>query len=277
MADITSTQNAKVKLVRALQTQIKARRHERMFVVEGFRLLVDALDNDLLPEYVFYMVNETTMAGSSSRLFRRLLDLQVDLLSVTREVMDAVTAVETSPGILGVFKQPTLPVPAKPRLVLILDEMRNPGNMGSVLRTAAASSVDLVILTHNAVDPYNPKVMRGGMGAHFRLPIVHLSWDEITAQYGGLDVYLADSQAVHAYHDVDWGKPSALIMGSEAHGVSAEARRFARKMVTVPMARGMESLNVAVAAGVILFEAQRQYLAASSGPDDSAQKGPAST
>jgi len=137
--------------------------------------------------------------------------------------------------------------------------------------------VDLVILTPNTVDPYNPKALRGGMGAHFRLPIAHLSWDEIRAQYGHLDAYLADSQANSAYHGVDWSRPSMLIMGGEAHGIGTEARRFARQAITVPMAGGMESLNVAVAAGIILFEAQRQRVtSAPKGAHGDAQKGAAS-
>jgi TrmH family RNA methyltransferase len=257
MTEITSTQNERVKLVRALQTQAKARRSEGKFVVEGTRLLADALERGLLPDFVLYTAGDMTLDNPISKVFRRLLNLKATILSVSESVMNEISDVETPPGVLGVFSNPNLPLPEKAGLVLVLDEMRNPGNMGSVLRTAAASGVDVALLTPNTVDPFNPKVVRGGMGAHFRLPLAQLEWTEIMARYGRLDIYLADVGGETFYYDVNWRQPSVIIMGSEAHGPGAMARQVAQA-ITIPMAGGMESLNAAVAAGVILFEVQRQ-------------------
>ncbi len=267
MADITSAQNQRVKLVRALQTQAKVRRQEGKFVAEGARLVGDALDCGLVPEYVLYTRQDETMPHPLADLFRRLLNQGVKILSVSQEVMDTISDLKTPPGLLAVFPQPRLSPPESPRLVLALDEIRNPGNLGSVLRTAVASGVDLVLLSPNTVEPYNPKVLRGGMGAHFRLPLLQLDWAEIAARYGHLAIYLADASGSLSYDAVDWRQPSMIILGSEARGPGQEARRLAQATISIPMAAETESLNAAVAAGVILYEAQRQRAAAREGPE----------
>jgi TrmH family RNA methyltransferase len=118
--------------------------------------------------------------------------------------------------------------------------------------------VEQVILAPKTVDPYNPKVVRGAMGAHFRLPIVALSWPEIAEALAGVHVLLADVRAERAYYEVDWARPSALIIGGEAHGASREARELAAAAIAIPMSGEAESLNAAMAASVILFEAARQ-------------------
>ncbi len=258
MTDITSTRNERVKLVHALQTQAKARRRERRIVLEGVRLLSDALNCGLLPEFVFYLSEETTLDRPAYKLFRRLDEMGVTLFSVSPAVMEHVSDLETPQGVLAVLPQPELPIPESPSLVLVVDEMSNPGNMGSVLRTAAASGVELILLAPNTVDPYSPKVLRGGMGAHFRLPMVQATWQDIALRYGHLYTYLADVDGEMPYYTVDWLRPSMIIIGSEAHGSGSNARQIAGTTVSIPMASGTESLNVAVAAGVILYEVWRQ-------------------
>lgn len=266
MTDITSLQNERVKLAHALQTQAKARRREGKLVVEGVRLLNDALNCGLMPEYVFYLGSEATLDRLAYKLFRRLNDLNAPFLSVSAEVMAHVTDLETPPGILAVLPRPDLPAPESPSLVLALDGINNPGNLGSVLRTAAAAGADLVILAPGTVDPYNPKVLRGGMGAHFRLPLVQATWPDIAARYGHLNTYLAEASGETPYYAVDWLRPSMIIVGGEAHGAGAAARQVAGRTITIPMAAQTESLNAAVAAGIILYEVQRQrHLSAQEG------------
>ncbi len=145
-----------------------------------------------------------------------------------------------------------------PSLILTLDRVRDPGNLGSALRTAAAARVELVLLTPKTVDPYNPKVLRGGMGAHFRLPIEQASWDEIALHHGQMHTYLAEADGEIPYYTIDWLRPSMIIVGGEAHGPGIEARQVAGTSVHIPMAADTESLNASVAAGVILYEVQRQ-------------------
>jgi TrmH family RNA methyltransferase len=142
--------------------------------------------------------------------------------------------------------------------VLILDAVRDPGNLGTILRAGAAAGVQAVLLSPTCVDAYNPKALRSGMGAHFRVPIVEMDWDKIGAYCRALAVYLADAEGDLSHDAVDWSAAWALIIGSEAHGAGSEAERLAQQRVYIPMAAATESLNAAIAAAVILFEAARQ-------------------
>ncbi len=124
---------------------------------------------------------------------------------------------------------------------------------------AAAAGVDLAILAPGCADPYNPKALRAGMGAHFRLPVVEATWAEIAGYCAPLTLYAADAEGEANYDAVDWLKPWGVIVGSEAHGLSADATQLAATRVAIPMAAATESLNAMVAASIILFEAARQH------------------
>jgi TrmH family RNA methyltransferase len=147
-------------------------------------------------------------------------------------------------------------------LALVIDRLADPGNLGALLRSAYAAGVQAVFLTKDTVDAYNPKVLRGAMGAHFQLPVISSSMPAITENLGGLEVWLAEAGKGLAYDQVDWCKPSALVIGSEAHGPRKEVSALASGSVHIPMRAGTESLNAAVAAGVVLFEIARQRGAA---------------
>jgi TrmH family RNA methyltransferase len=172
--------------------------------------------------------------------------------------MKALADTVSPQGVLSVVPFVELAPPPSLSLGLVVDRLRDPGNLGSIFRSANAAGVEQVILAPKTVDPYNPKVVRGAMGAHFRLPIVALSWPEIAETLVGVRVLLADVRAERAYYEVDWTQPSALIVGGEAHGASPEAAGLAAATITIPMHGGAESLNAAMAASVILFEAARQ-------------------
>jgi TrmH family RNA methyltransferase len=177
---------------------------------------------------------------------------------VTDEVMAAMSSTETAPGILATVPMDPLPLPETSGLVLILDALTTPGNMGTMLRTAGAAPVNAVLLAPGCVDVYNPKVVRAAMGAHFRLPFSMLGWPEIVAYCGQNTIWLSEAGADNIYTEVEWRRPSALIIGNEARGASNEARHAAQGSISIPMARATESLNAAAAAAVILFEAARQ-------------------
>jgi RNA methyltransferase, TrmH family len=258
MTTITSQQNERVKLVRALQTQPKTRRSEEKIVLEGVRLINDALDSGAIPAFAFYTAEAAQPDRPTNSVYETLRGLGIDLLEVAPDIMTYVSDVETTPGLLAVFPMPKLEIPAQIRLALILDGIADPGNLGTVLRSAAAAGVDVAILAPNSVDPFNPKVLRGAMGAQFRLPIRRLTWAEIEEHYASMPIYLADAGGDLAYTAVNWRDPAVLIVGSEAQGADDHARRLANSVVHIPMASGAESLNAAVAASVILFEAHRQ-------------------
>jgi TrmH family RNA methyltransferase len=183
-----------------------------------------------------------------------------EVLSVAPHVMQTASDTQTPQGILAVLPIQRLPIPERANFVSILDGVRDPGNLGTILRTALAAGMDAVLLPPGTVDPFSPKVVRAGMGAHFKLPIHTLEWDEIRqiAKSLHLILYLADSSGGQPHHKSDFVSPLALIIGGEAEGAGVEAQGLAASRVHIPMPGEAESLNAAVAAAVLMFEVVRQ-------------------
>jgi RNA methyltransferase, TrmH family len=251
---ISSHTNPKIKFVRRLQAERRFRERERAFVAEGTRWLAEVIHFGLAPHFVLY-----TPTWSNNDYHRSLLpQIAAPTHPVDNQLMNLISDTETPPGVLAVLPMLSRPLPAQLDLALILDQVTNPGNMGAMLRTAAAAGVPAVFLAPGCVDVYNPKVVRGGMGAHLRLAIQESPWPEIAAQTAGLKRYLAAAGGEQSYTAVDWQRPSALIIGSEASGAGREAHNFADITISIPMHAATESLNAAVASGIILFEAVRQ-------------------
>jgi TrmH family RNA methyltransferase len=254
---ITSVANEKVKYVRSLYRR-RNRYRERRFVVEGVRLVREAFRAGIVPALVFYDEGLEAIPGGRELLaeIRKRRDSSISVVS--EQVMKAMADTVSPQGLSAVVPFVELAPPLSPSLVLVIDQLRDPGNLGAILRSANAAGVEQVILAPETVDPYNPKVVRGAMGAHFRLPIVALSWPEIAGALAGVQILLADVRGEQAYYEVDWTKPAALIVGGEARGASRCARELAAVTIAIPMHGGAESLNAAMAASVILFEAARQ-------------------
>jgi TrmH family RNA methyltransferase len=256
-AAITSSSNEKVKYIRSLERRA-ARERERRFVVEGTRLIEEALRAQATPAFALYT---EAFAGrpDGAALLGRLRDAGVLCESIEPRLLAALADTTTPPGILAVVPFAATPAPAHPTLILVADGVSTPGNLGTLLRSAEAAGADLVLLTPQTTDVFGPKVARGGMGAHFRLPLERdLDWPAIAERLRGQTVYVADAGGPLAYDAVDWRRPAALIVGSEAHGPSAEARALADASIYIPMRGATESLNAGVAGSVILFEAARQ-------------------
>jgi TrmH family RNA methyltransferase len=259
---ITSTTNERVKFVRAL-SQRKTRQEKGRFVVEGVRLCEEAFRANAQPEFVFYTAD---IPQRGRDLIVRWHNSGVVCLDVSLGVMKVASDTETPAGILAVLPFVERRLPQPPTLSVIADGLRDPGNCGSLLRTAAAAGADEVLLGPGTVDVYNAKVVRAAMGAHFRLPIAALTWPAIASHLSGVQVWLADAHGELTYTDVDWSAPSALIIGSEAAGASAEAQKLASGRMRIPLYNDVESLNATAAAAVVLFEARRQR-AATPAPD----------
>lgn len=250
---ITSLQNDRVKLAHALQTQAKTRRKEGKIALEGTRLVQDAYERGgHRPDFILY---------EPERADKGLIDMlerqRVNLFPVSAEVMKHLTATEQPQGVVAIFPMPAVTLPPNPTRVLILDDIRDPGNLGTILRTAAAAGVQAALLSPGCVDAYNPKVLRSGVGAHFRIAIAELSWQDIAAYCRETTVYLADMEGDVAYDAADWSAAWSLVIGNEAHGASEAAVKLADKRVYIPMVENAESLNAAIAAAVILFEARK--------------------
>lgn len=252
---ISSAQNQKIKLARALTGRPKERREAGAFLAEGARLVDDALSAGWPFRFVLHTegVNERTQ-----ETLRALEKAGVDVESVSPELFQAISDTETPQGVLAVLMLQPLPVPQNPSFFLIPDQVRDPGNLGTLLRTAAAAGVDAVFLPPETADAFAPKVVRAGMGAHFRLPILALSWEEIRAQIGHHPVYLAEMETARSCWETDFRTPLTLVIGGEAEGATETARKLATANVKIPMPDGVESLNAAVAGAILMFEVVRQ-------------------
>ena len=253
MDTISSPQNKRVRYVKALAKRARLRRGEGKIILEGDRLISDALARGGAAELVLYSPQRADY-GIIAQLQRQACDL----LPVTESLLRQVSDTQQPPGILAVFHIPKPTIAQPCRRVLILDAISEPGNLGTILRSASAAGVELAILAPGCCDVYSGKALRAGMGAHFRLPIVEASWREIAGFCRELAIFAASATVDCAYTSVDWTSDWALILGNEARGLSQAARKLPAREVSIPMAQASESLNVASAAAVILFEAQRQ-------------------
>lgn len=253
---ITSTSNERIRFVRSLY-KTSVRRHEGLFVVEGVRLVEEALDAGVKPELVLVAPEQLDRTPRGQQLHERVRAFNCWL--VTEPVLKALSDTMTPQGILAVLPVPPTPTgPLDSPVVLILDQVRDPGNAGTVLRSAAASGVVRTVAFVNSVDAYSPKVVRAAMGAHFRLDIWEdATWSTLLSRLADRPRWLSVAQGGVPYDRVDWTKNCALILGGEAEGAGPEADAAASGRVTIPMAGSTESLNAAMAGTVLLFEAAR--------------------
>jgi len=252
---ITSTSNARVKWVRALQTRSHARREENLFVVEGIRMAYEVVTTELPVRLVFHTDH---LSEQGRGLVNSLARLGAEVQSVSESVMAASSSTQTPPGLLVVLPIPKLTAPEEASLSLVIDRIADPGNLGSILRTALAVGVESIYLMKGSVDPFNPKVVRAGMGAQLHLPLSYSTPKDIGDQLEDVQLWVAQQGEGLPYYAVDWLDPVALVIGSEAHGASDKLQAQAQGRVHIPMQREVESLNAGIAAAVILFEINRQ-------------------
>lgn len=250
----TSLANERVKYARSLQRE-RARIREKRFIIEGTRSVEEALLAGARPVLAFYTAR-LRESEPGAALLARLEQAAECLLEVTPEVMASMSGTVTPQGVLAVVPIPELPWPAH-GLVVVLDSLRDPGNVGTILRTAWAAGAAGLATSKGTVEPYAPKVVRAAMGAHFHLPMrTGLDAPGLARLLGGRRIILADQAGV-PYWKVDWRGDAALVIGGEARGAEV-AEGLAQVRAAIPMAGGAESLNAAIAAAVLLFEALRQ-------------------
>ena len=227
-------------------------------LVEGVRLIEDAMRAGEKPALIFCV----PAAHDSPRAAALLASAPahgVPIYELSPAIFATLSDTVNSQGVVAVMPLPDLSPVSGADLALVLDQIRDPGNLGTILRSAEAAGVGQVLLTKGCADPWGPKVLRAGMGAHFRLPLeTDLEWPAIAALLTGCPLWAADAHGELAYDRVDWTGPAALVVGGETEGISAEAGASARGKIYIPMHGGAESLNAAMAATVVLFEAARQ-------------------
>lgn len=238
--------------------------------IEGRRLVEEALRSDMLFEECF-----VADGFAASKTGREVLEAIAQRTSKIAEIPDknfgSIAGTNQSQGIILIGQRPKSNEPAiKARLknpenrlpiVVFLNEVNNPSNLGAIMRTAEAAGVCGVVVSKNSADIFSPKALRAAMGASFRLSVwENAGFDEVIewAKKGKLTTTAADVKADMAFSDVDWTQPRLLIFGSEAHGLNKSELTKIDEIICITMENQVESLNLAVSAGIILFEAKRQ-------------------
>lgn len=255
---ITSTQNPKVKNLIALEKP-RERRKQCLFVVEGKKEIGMAMKAGYKIGNLFFCEDMITR--------QELLDLGSDeklLIPVSKDVFDKIAVRENSGGVLAVAEQKTHRLDgirlSKNPLVLILEGVEKPGNLGAILRTADAAGVDAVIICDPQTDFYNPNVIRSSIGCLFTVQTASATSEETInwLKSNRIGIYCTYLKASKPYHQTDFSAPSAIVMGTEATGLSDMWVNAATSNIIIPMQGVIDSMNVSTATAVVVFEAKRQ-------------------
>jgi len=259
MDKITSTSNQKIKYVQKLRDKAKFRREEKLFLVEGKRMVFEA-DPSRVRE-VF--VSEDYRGFEEAELLNHFPD--TDIYMVTSNVFKAMGDTQTPQGILAVVEQQTYDISdmlkGEDTLLLLLEDIQDPGNLGTMIRTGEGAGVTGIITSQNTVDIYSPKTVRSTMGSLYRVPVVSTSDFLGTIkklQEKGVTVHAAHLGGKDFYDRADYKKASAFLIGNEGNGLKDETANMADVLIKIPMEGQVESLNAAIAATLLIYEAHRQ-------------------
>ncbi len=257
---ITSTANPRVKQVVQWRTKAGERRKDGVFLAEGFKMFAEAPLEWVKEIYL--------SARAESRVddpyIRKKLE-QIGYETVSDEVMDKMADTQTPQGIMTVLRRPEhhleeiLKGPSG--LYLVLEDLQDPGNLGTILRTAEGAGVTGVILSRGTADLYNPKTVRATMGSIYRVPFLYA--EDLIEVLGkmksaGITIYAAHLEGKRDYTACSFTGPTAFLIGNEGNGLSEECAREADHYLRIPMEGKLESLNAAVAAALLVYEAKRQ-------------------
>ena len=259
---ISSLQNPKVKWLLQLQEKSRARKKEGRFVVEGVREIEMTLKGGYSLEEIFfcpeyYSVEELDALLPSS--------LTITLNEVPKAVYEKIAYRGSTEGIMAVglakdLNLQNLEIETSSPLILVAEAPEKPGNIGALLRTADAANLDAVLIANPKTDMFNPKIIRSSVGCVFTNKIATGTTSEIIAflQENNIAIYGAALQASVPYHCIDFNSPSAIVVGTEATGLSEEWLENTSRNIIIPMQGEIDSMNVSVAAGILIFEAKRQ-------------------
>ena len=254
---ITSTSNPQVKRLLQLQKKSKARNEEKVFLVEGLRMFSEVPKERVEKVYI------SESLYNRKKLVQDLRDFDVEILSDS--VFSRVSDTKTPQGILCIVRQKTYDLEKifkiKNPHFIILDNLQDPGNLGTIVRTAEGAGVDAVFLSKESVDIYNPKTIRSTMGSIYRMPVIYVE-DLLklvkTLKNQGILSYAAHLEGERSYDLENYQTGTAILIGNEGNGLREEVANAADIRVKIPMQGQVESLNAAVAATVFMFEVARQ-------------------
>ncbi len=262
---ITSTANAKIKQLVQWQTKAKERRRDGVFVAEGTKMFLEAPDALIREIYVTEELIARLKQGKMEK--EQLLSNKLERSgyeTVTEEVMKKAADTQTPQGILSVLDQPRYEaedILSSDGLYLILENLQDPGNLGTMFRTGEGAGVSGVIMTRETVDLFNPKTIRSTMGSVFRVPFIYvetLSPIMEKMREKGIVTYAAHLKGTASYDAFDYRKGTAFLIGNEGNGLTKETADAADFYLRIPMEGKLESLNAAVSAAILMYEAHRQ-------------------
>lgn len=258
--EIISRDNSLLRLARAARDG----KADDLIFIEGLRLCEEALSSKLKVKAVIYS-EEIAEKERAANFLERVSALKPRMGSVSEKLLASVSYTKTPQGVIVLAERPPsgsdLLATRTPALLVVMHGINNPVNVGAIIRTAEAAGATGVIATARTSDPFSPKALRGAMGSAFRLPIwLSPHFDDMLAwcQKHSITTVAADLRASRMFDQIDWKQPSALVMGPEAIGLTSEEFSALADAVKIPMQGEVESLNVGVAAAVVLFEAARQ-------------------
>lgn len=255
---ITSTSNVQIKQITALLKKSKERKEQKAFVVEG-RKMFEEICQDKSRVIKTYFSDSYVKEQYSGRSLP-----EVPYEIVADSVFDAMAETVTPQGVLAIVRMPEYSLQEMIKnagTLVLLENLRDPGNLGTIIRTAEAAGVSGVILSRESVDIYNPKVIRSTMGAVYRVPFLYVEdFMALLAELRAEDVRLlaAHLKGQKTFDKADYSGKVGILIGNEANGLSEEASELANEKVLIPMAGSVESLNAAVAAALLMYEAFRK-------------------
>lgn len=258
---ITSRSNKLIKSIKFLYNK-KDRWNERCFFIEGTRSVEQCMSSNRSIKYIVY--SSELLSEDGEKLLDEATSKNYELYKVSKELFKSISDTDNPQGILAVveFEDYKLKDTLKDNnFFVVLDRVQDPGNMGTIIRTADAFGANAVIVTSGCVDVYNPKTIRSTMGSILQIPIVHIGdIKEVIKDLKDLGVsVIATSLNTDKYlYDIDFKRDCAIIIGNEANGISEEILDFSDQLVKIPMLGRAESLNAGVASAVLMYEVSRQ-------------------
>lgn len=261
---ITSSSNQRVKQVIQWQGKAKERRKDKVFVVEGVKMYLEAPAHWIQEVYISQgCLDKYAKEGAYSKLMEKLG--QTGYEEVADEVFAKMSDTQTPQGILAVVRQPEYDLEAMVQrenaLLVVLENLQDPGNLGTIIRTGEGAGITGVIMSDNTVDIYNPKVIRSTMGSIYRVPFVYEK-DLIAVlnrlNQVGVKTYAAHLKGETYYDSFSFREPTAFLIGNEGNGLTEEISKAASSYLKIPMEGHVESLNAGIAAALLMYEAHRQ-------------------
>lgn len=258
---ISSSSNARIRQVLQWQTKAKERRKADIFLIEGIKLFEEAPEQDIREIYVTEGAQERIKA--QRELWEKLQRLQYEL--VTEDILQKISDTQTPQGILCVVKRPVYSLeqmlePPNP-LLMLLEDIQDPGNLGTIVRTGEGAGITGVIMSRQTVDIYNPKTIRATMGSIFRIPFCYVEdLKEVVELFRGrgIHTYAAHLEGREYYDSFSFREGTAFLIGNEGNGLRRETAEAAEHYIKIPMEGKVESLNAAIASALLMYEVHRQ-------------------